>query len=463
MTGESAVVHHHVYPSITFLFSAILVLMVLGLAFEEKLHCKKSLITGIFAAICLPLGLLCNILPIGPLQNQWHELVKVPLFIPAVDWEVIEIILGSALFVDVVSRSGLFSWLAIKLTKRSGGNPRTLLIYYGCLTVLFSAFLNNVTAIIIIGSLSAVSLDRLKKLDLLLSFLLVEGLLTNVGGLLTLISSVPNIIAGNIAGISFVNFFLVAAPYVAVVTVVTIFLGIYLFKIPGLKDEEERKEARELVEGFDENDGIESLRFFWGSVVALLLLIALFATGSFIPILKDLGLGYIAMTFALVMLLVYRSDVHRFYAGIDWDLIGFFVFLFIVINVMEHAQVLALLGKAIAKLVQGGDYSGRLALLWGAAITSSVTDNIPLTAVLAKILGNWSPRPDANSPLWWSVIFGANLGGNITPIGSASTLVAVAIMHKHKVPLSFIGFVKKAFPFAAIHLVLASVYVVVAL
>ena len=165
--------------------------------------------------------------------------------------------------VDVTSRTGLFTWIAIRVTKASGGDPLKLLIFYGLMTVVFSAVLNNVTAMIIVGSLSGVSLKKLQQEDKLLGFLLVEGLLTNIGGLLTLISSVPNIIVGNAAGIAFLDFFLKSGAYVLVATVVTIALGSRLFGIRRLSSEAEREQARELVAGFDENDGIESRFFFW--------------------------------------------------------------------------------------------------------------------------------------------------------------------------------------------------------
>ena len=453
--------HHQVAFSVTLFFAAIFTLMILTLALEEKLHCKKSLITALYAAVLLPLAIGMHLLPVGPVINVFKESIALPVFIPAVDWEVIAIILGSGIFVDVISRSGLFTWIAISLTKRSGGDPRKLLNYYGWLTVIFSAFLNNVTAIIIIGSLTAVSLDRLKRKKLLLAFLLIEGLLTNIGGLLTLISSVPNIIAGNIAGISFLEFFYKSAPFVLVATYITIWFGAKLFKIPSLVSDEEIESAKELVSSFDENDGITSKRFFWFSIIAFIALIAVFASASVLPIVKDLGLGYVAVSFAALVLIVYRSEVNRFYSAVDWDLVGFFVFLFIVINIMEHAQVLALIGGGISKLISLGDNAGTFLLLWGSAITSSVTDNIPLTAVIAKILAGFTPPTPADSSLWWAVIFGANLGGNITPIGSASTLVAVSIIHRHKIKFSFLEFVKKAVPFAFLQLILATIYVLI--
>jgi len=453
-------VTHHVSSTVTFLFTGLLVLMIACLALEEKLHAKKSLIVGLFAVIALLLGGFMGILPFGHIILPNGHSIEMPVYIPAVDWGVIAIILGSSLFVDVTSKSGLFSWIAVKLTKASKGEPVTLLWYYGIMTVVFSAVLNNVTAMIIVGSLTGVSLRKLDKMDKLLGFLLIEGLLTNIGGLLTLISSVPNIIVGNTAGISFMDFFIKAAPFVVVATALTLFMGAKLFGIVKLNSDEERAKANTLVNSFDENDGIESSPFFYFASFMLIAFIATIATTSVLPTVSDLGMGFVAMTFAIIMLARYKSEVDQFYKSIDWDLIVFFMSLFVVIAVMEHAEVLALIGQGVSFII-GTEESlfGTGALLAVSAIFSSVTDNIPLAAMLAKILQ--SSATPVDSPLWWSVIFGANLGGNLTPIGSASTLVAVTIMHKYKLPMSFVGFIKKAFPFAVLHIVLAIGYVLI--
>ncbi len=464
MHTEPGVVEHavHVSSSITIFFTVLLASLILCLALEEKLHAKKSLIVGIFAGVSLLLGTAFGIIPFGQIILPGGHEITMPVYIPAVDWGVIAIILGSSIFVDVTSKSGLFTWIAVKLTKASKGDPLKLLWYYGVMTVVFSAVLNNVTAMIIVGSLTGVSLKKLNAQDKLLGFLLVEGLLTNIGGLLTLISSVPNIIVGNTAGISFMTFFLKASPFVVLATAVTLVMGAKLFNIKKLGSEEEKTSAAELVSGFDENDGIESSGFFKFGVFMLLAFIITIAATSVLPFIKDLGMGYVALFFAAIMLIRYKSAVDEFYRDVDWDLIGFFVALFVVINVMEHALVLELIGKGIGMIIGSEENPmGTGALLISSSVFSSVTDNIPLAAMLAKILGATGTPGD--SPLWWSVIFGANLGGNLTPIGSASTLVAVTIIHKYNLPMSFAGFVKKAAPFALIHISLAVVYVLLLL
>lgn len=496
---------------VTMLFACLLVGLIACLALEEKIHAKKSVIAGIFALVCLLLGAVLGVLPfervvVGsyvavppeqPLEIEviddadgHHEKIVVggggeeekteeepltlhvgghrlsmPVYIPGIDWSVIAIILGSSLFVDVTSQSGLFTWIALRVTKLSQGDPFRLLILYGVMTVVFSAVLNNVTAMIIVGSLTAVSLTKLGQLDKLLGFLLVEGLLTNVGGLLTLISSVPNIIVGTTANIPFVTFFIKAAPYVVLATAVTIFVGLKLFGIRKLVTEEEKKTARELVASFDENEGVENWGFFWFAAAMLILFILAIATTAVLPYrINHLGMGFIALLFAGIMLIPFKSDVDRFYKTVDWDLLGFFMALFVVIYVMEQAEVLATIGRGIEAILVDkgfenatGNKLDATVLLAGSALFSSVTDNIPLSAMLASILKSLG-APDS-SGLWWSVIFGANLGGNITPIGSASTLVAVTLIHKHRLHLPFGRFVKAALPYALLQIGLAIVYV----
>jgi Na+/H+ antiporter NhaD/arsenite permease-like protein len=180
--------------------------------------------------------------------------------------------------------------------------------------------------------------------------------------------------------------------------------------------------------------------------------------------LDELGMGFVALFFAGLALWFYKHDVDTFYKAVDWDLLGFFASLFVVIYVMEQAEVLAIIGKGLQEMLALPPQAAQASLLISAAAASSVTDNIPLAAVLAKILatnpivvGPDGSNPD--SPFWWCVIYGANLGGNITPIGSASTVVAMTIIHKNKLPLTFVGFVKVAAAFAVVQIFLAIGYV----
>jgi Na+/H+ antiporter NhaD/arsenite permease-like protein len=241
--------------------------------------------------------------------------------------------------------------------------------------------------------------------------------------------------------------------------VATLAAAVVLFEIRPLPDEESRLAAARQVESFDPNDGIESPAFFKFSWFLLLAFIVTIATTTVLPGIRDLGMGFVAIAFALIALLRYKHEVDRNFAALDWDLLFFFIFLFVIINVMEHAQVLHLLGEGIGALVATGEISGAAGLLWASALASSVTDNVPLAAVMGTILSDQGVPSDSH--LWWATIFGTNLGGNFTPIGSASTVVAVAVIHRQGLELSFLQFVKSALPFALLHLILATAYVLV--
>lgn len=380
-----------------------------------------------------------------------------PFYASVVDWSTIGVIIGTSIFVEIASRSGIFTWSALKLTKMSKGDPYRLLVLYAVLTVLFSAFLNNVTAMIIVGSLTVVSCQRLELK--VLPYLFVEGLLTNVGGLLTLISSIPNIIVGNTAEISFVKFFLVASPYVVLATAVTVMMAKKRFDtIEKLTEEKAIAEAQDRVDEFDENEVVTDKKFFVIAWLGMAMVILGFALQSQLPVLKDMGLEAVALGAAALFLLLFAPHkVEEALNTVEWSLVVFFASLFVIIGVMELAGVLGAIGDALSVLIGLGGMAATSAITWSSAIASSVTDNIPLAVVLAKILAQ-IPGITPDSSLWWSVIFGANLGGNITPIGSASTVVAMTVIQKQKVQLSFLGFVKMALPFAFVQLVLATLY-----
>ena len=435
----------------TTVFFGVLLALIIGIMSAEVVD--KSIVTLLGAITCLAFA-----------YSPFFELLshtvgghgQPPFYAFVVDWSTIGVIIGTSIFVEIASRSGIFTWSALKLTKMSKGDPYRLLVLYSVLTVLFSAFLNNVTAMIIVGSLTVVSCQRLELK--VLPYLFVEGLLTNVGGLLTLISSIPNIIVGNTAGISFAWFFVIASPYVVIATAITVVMAKHKFDtIEKLVDEDAVKDAQERVDEFDESEVVTNQRFFVIAWIGMAAVILGFAFQSSLPVLSDMGLEAVALGAAALFLLLFAPHkVEEALNTVEWSLVIFFASLFVIIGVMELAGVLAAIGKGLGILLGLGGMLGSIALTWSAALASSVTDNIPLAVVLAKILSGLGAHPD--SSYWWAVIFGANLGGNITPIGSASTVVAMTVIKRQNVELSFMGFVKMALPFAIVQLVIATVY-----
>ena len=435
----------------------ILLAVTLGMLALEKIN--KAILVLLGAGIALLLATWQNIITGG----EMHDGHYLPTYIQMVDWGTIGIIIGSTIFVELISRSGLFAWISVKILKVSKGDPFKLLICFSGLTVVFSAFLNNVTAMIIVGSLTIVACKKLKLSAM--PFLLAEGIYTNIGGLLTLISSIPNIIVGTAANIGYSQFLLVAGPYCILAFVVTLYLVRWLFKIKPLTDEASKAEAKTMVDAFDEWETVKDRNFFYLSAMVLGAIILGFALHSSIPVLKDMGLEVIAILGATVMLVIYPTDVEGVLNEVEWTLVLFFVGLFALLGVMGKADVLAMIGEWLETPLSSGSFSGPIAMMWSSAFFSGLTDNIPLAAVLAKVLGGFQTQigeltwfAEYGHLLWWSLIFGAGLGGNFTPIGSASTVVAIGILKKEGHNVTFMQYVKIGAIVVLVQLSLATAY-----
>ena len=435
----------------------ILLAVTLGMLALEKIN--KAILVLLGAGIALLLATWQGIIKGG----EMHDGHYMPTYIQMVDWGTIGIIIGSTIFVELISRSGLFAWISVKILKVSKGDPFKLLICFSGLTVVFSAFLNNVTAMIIVGSLTIVACKKLKLSAM--PFLLAEGIYTNIGGLLTLISSIPNIIVGTAANIGYTQFLLVAGPYCILAFVVTLYLVRWLFKIKPLTDEASKAEAKSMVDAFDEWETVKDRKFFYLSAMVLGAIILGFALHSSIPVLKDMGLEVIAILGATVMLVIYPTDVEGVLNEVEWTLVLFFVGLFALLGVMGKADVLSMIGEWLKSPLSSGSYSGPMAMMWCSAFFSGLTDNIPLAAVLAKVLSGFQSQisdlawfAEYGHLLWWGLIFGAGLGGNFTPIGSASTVVAIGILKKEGHNITFMQYVKIGAIVVLVQLTLATAY-----
>ena len=435
----------------------ILLAVTLGMLALEKIN--KAILVLLGAGIALLLATWQGIIKGG----EMHDGHYMPTYIQMVDWGTIGIIIGSTIFVELISRSGLFAWISVKILKVSKGDPFKLLICFSGLTVVFSAFLNNVTAMIIVGSLTIVACKKLKLSAM--PFLLAEGIYTNIGGLLTLISSIPNIIVGTAANIGYTQFLLVAGPYCILAFAVTLYLVRWLFKIKPLTDEASKAEAKSMVDAFDEWETVKDRKFFYLSAMVLGAIILGFALHSSIPVLKDMGLEVIAILGATVMLVIYPTDVEGVLNEVEWTLVLFFVGLFALLGVMGKADVLSMIGEWLKSPLSSGSYSGPIAMMWSSAFFSGLTDNIPLAAVLAKVLSGFQSQigdltwfAEYGHLLWWGLIFGAGLGGNFTPIGSASTVVAIGILKKEGHNITFMQYVKIGAIVVLVQLTLATAY-----
>ncbi len=253
---------------------------------------------------------------------------------------------------------------------------------------------------------------------------------------------------------------MVSAPYCVLAFALTIAMATRMFGVQPLADDEARAAALERVERFDPWETVKDRRFFFLSAAVLVLFVLGFALKDVIPVLREMGLEVVAFTGATVMLVLYPTDVEEVLDRVEWSLVFFFVGLFALIGVMEHAGVLEMIGEWLSGPLGAGPRVGPITLLWASAFFSGITDNIPLAAVLGKVLLTYQlPYQEV---LWWGLLFGASLGGNLTPIGAASTVIAITIIRKEGIELTFLGYTKTGAIFVVAQLTLASVYLVVA-
>ncbi len=437
---ETETVHEH------WIFGGLLFVILVLIATE---YMQKTIVVMVGSGLCLFLAAAAGHLGGG------HS--GLPPYVTMIEWNTVAIIIGASIFVELVSRSGVFTYIAIKLLKLSKGRPLRLLVFYSVLTLAFSAFLDNITAMIIVGSLTIIASEKLGLNPV--PFVITEAIMTNLGGTLTLISSVPNIIIGTKADISYLTFVYTMSPYVAVALVGSLAISWYLF--PGTFQREtgpeEQEERAGEVKQFDEWDTVDDMRFFIISVFCVVGFILSFALHSLIPVIQKLPLEWVALGFATLMMVIYPAEVEDTLEKVEWSLIFFFVGLFTIIGVMQEVGVLQRIGSTMRDYLTVGAYRGPAYLMWASSFLSSVTANIPLAAMMSEIIGGLDVGMD-KSGLWWGLVLGANLGGNITPIGSASTMVGVMALRGEGISLSFLEFVSKGIVYAGLQLLLATGY-----
>ncbi len=337
------------------------------------------------------------------------------------DFETIAILIGMFIMTGAGESVGMFHFLAIKVMKASRGEPFKLLIYLSFLTVLLSAILSNIVAIMIIGSLTmriARNLDLDPK-----PYMIIESILANLGGLVFLISSVPNIMIGVAAEISFLGFLAVSGPLSLVL------LGVTFFAFKRVFGMGKAGVASASMESLDEWSVIKDRGKFYRSVALMITVLTFFAIGDLLRV----GLPVIAITGSVFMLLVTGVDMEDALRKVGWSTIFFIMGLFVIVGALNKVGVLSMLAALFTSGTRGNIPLSILSVLWVAGLTSAFVVDIPATAVLIPVVqdaaGLLGP---GSSLLWWALIFGIGLGANFFPFSSSSTIIALKILRKKK-------------------------------
>ncbi|MBR2429869.1 ArsB/NhaD family transporter [bacterium] len=402
----------------------------------------KMTVALIGASLTLLLGLLGQSQKIGDKLDPHY-------FINFVDFNVIFLLVSMMIIVSIATRSGIFNWIANEMLKKTKGHPKTILCCLAFFTAIASAFLDNVTTVILI---MPVTFAIAKELDINpIPFLIVEILASNIGGTATLIGDPPNIIIGSAANFSFMNFiYELTIPVIVILLTVVAIMTFWFRKC--LHATEERMAQ---ITNLDNSKTITDKALMIRSLLVLFLVILGFVTHD----ITHIQTCVCAMAGASVLLLFEKP--HEILHDVEWNTIFFFIGLFIIIGGFEAAGGIELMAKWLLDITHGSQAIASMVILWGSGILSGIIDNIPYTATMAPMIAEitTSKGMDFAYPLWWALSLGACLGGNMTIIGAAANVIVSETSAASGHPIKFMEYLKYGIVVTFISLALSTSYV----
>ena len=343
--------------------------------------------------------------------------------IAAIDANTMLLLMGMMTLVVLLKPTGGFEYLAIRMAKLSSGNPRLLLIYISTAVTIISLFLDNVTTVLVFAPLTVV-IARLLGINPV-PYLMAEALLSDTGGVATLVGDPPNVMIGSAAGIDFNQFLFHMGPVVFVSWLVTLLLMLFLF----------RAELAQKIDGvldLDESRVLKDPKRLIAVSVSIGVVIVLF----FIHHHFHLFPGFVAWIGVAVALALVRPDPEEMLKGVDWSVLLFFAGLFIIVGGVEGSGLLDLLGLQLATIAQDPEklLMTALVIMWVSAFLSAVVDNIPFTVTMIPIIAHLETQGVDVMPLWWALALGVGLGGNGSHIGSTANVICVAEAERTGIP-----------------------------
>jgi Na+/H+ antiporter NhaD/arsenite permease-like protein len=369
--------------------------------------------------------------------------------VAAVDWNTLGLLAGMMIIVGLTERTGVFTYLALRVAQLSRGRPLRLVFLLAAVTGLLSAFLDNLTAILLVVPITLLLADLLAVSAVPL--VLIEVLSSNIGGTATLIGDPPNIMIGtHVEQLSFVDFIVNLAP-VALVTLLVVTSLLYLLFRRRLVVAPER--ARE-VAALDPARDMRERPYVKRSLAVLVGTIVAFFLHSTL----HLEPAVVALAGATVLLLVAADDVEDALERVEWSTIFFFIGLFVMVGGLEQRGVIDKVADALADVTGGSPTGEALVLLWGAAAGSALVDNIPFTAAMIPVVDRLDSGESFDDANWWALALGACFGGNATMIAAAANVAATGVLDRAGQPISFVRFLRVGLPATALSLLIATGY-----
>ena len=371
-----------------------------------------------------------------------------------VDFNTLGLLVGMMVLVGVTSHTGLFDYVAIKAAKVAKAEPKRILIYLSLITAVFSAFLDNVTTVLL---MVPVTFSITQKLHLkVMPFLLTQIIASNIGGTATLIGDPPNIMIGSaVKELTFVAFIDNLAP----IAILNLILVILIMEVIYKKGLHTTPELQTELMAMNEKKSLKDHKLLKKSLFVLTLVIL----GFFTHAITHIESSMIALAGGFLLLLLAGGSHHLVESSmkaVEWATIFFFIGLFIAVGgLIETGIIGSLAGKAVE--LTGGDVTATsLLVLWLSALVSAVLDNIPFVATMIPLIQNMGAMGIDNlEPIWWSLALGACLGGNGTLVGASANLIVAGMAAERGVKITFINYLKIGFPLMILTIITSTVYV----
>ncbi len=377
-----------------------------------------------------------------------------------VDFNVLGLLTGMMVLVAITRKTGVFQFVAIWSAKKVNARPMGILLMLSVVTAVFSAFLDNVTTVLLIVPVTLLISEEL-QIDPY-PILAAEIFSSNIGGTATLIGDPPNIMIGSAAGLSFNAFVTNIAPIIPLIFLLTVLPIAFLWRKRLVTTEEHRQRVLE----FREREAITNPRLLKRCLFVLgLVLVGFLVHGTL-----HLEPATIAMFGAALLLLLANvgkeaeeqsKAVHEAFAEAEWVTLFFFVGLFILVAGVEKAGLLEMLANGVLDVTQGSFHVTAYAVLWVSAVASAIVDNIPFVAAMIPVIKDMGPAmggPEHLRTLWWALSLGACLGGNGTLIGASANVVVAGFAERAGEPIRFIPFLKVAVPAMLMSIAISHVY-----
>jgi Na+/H+ antiporter NhaD/arsenite permease-like protein len=382
--------------------------------------------------------------------------------IRGIDFNTIALLTGMMVLVAVARRCGMFEYLAVWSAKKGRAQPWAILAMLSVVTAVLSAFLDNVTTVLLVAP---VTLEIARYLEAPpYPFLFAEVFASNIGGTATLIGDPPNIIIGSAANLSFNDFVVNLTPVIIVVMLAQL-VATHLIWGARMRAS---PEARARVMALDARELIVDPALMRTALVVLAGVILAFILAG--PL--HLQPGTIALFGAAALMLLHNLEHHRerekqtvrvteTFNEVDWITIFFFLGLFVIVHGIDAAGVLNLAARELMRQTGGDPAATAIAILWGSAVLSAIVDNIPFVAAMIPLIRELGPHlggPEQLLPMWWALSLGACLGGNGTLIGASANLTVAGIAERNGVEFRFMTYTKHAFGLMLISVAISHVY-----